>query len=460
MATILIVDDDHLLNKLLSRRLETKGYTVFGVLTLSDGLRIAENNSVDIVLLDVKLPDGSGLESLHLFSATDSSPEIIIMTGAGDAEGAKMAIECGAWSYLEKPHVVRDLLLPLTRALEFRAQKKTVKTVTVALKRESIIGNSPAITKCIEQIANTASSDSNVLITGKTGTGKELFAKAVHANSQRADHPFVVVDCASLPESLVESILFGHIKGAFTGAEREHIGLIQRAHKGTLFLDEIGELPFEAQKKFLRVIQEGAYRRVGSSQESFSDFIVIAATNQDLDTMCLNNQFRSDLLFRLRSFHIHIPPLHDRIEDIALLANHIVAKLCHKMEIENKIITIDFLAHLTAYHWPGNIRELQQALEEVCAKAYHHHSLFAYHLADHIRIHHAQQALECGSMESGVPGQPTARPPLSWKEYKRISEKEYIMNIMAYTSHNIREACEISGLSRARIYQLLKKQSS
>lgn len=460
MPNVLIVDDDKTLNSMLKRRLESVGHTATCVYTLSDGLTTAQNGEFDVVFLDVKLPDGNGLEHFSSFANVQSTPEIIIMTGSGDTQGAERAITSGAWSYLEKPHVIRDLLIPLTRALEFRKQKQTTSTRKVALKRERIIGESPAITECFDQLVNAANCESNVLLTGETGTGKELFAEAVHANSDRANKPFVVIDCASLPENLIESILFGHAKGAFTGAEREKDGLIQLADGGILFLDEVGELPFDIQKKFLRIIQEGQYRRVGSTTESFSNFRVIAATNRDLDQMSLSGEFRSDLLFRIRSCHIHLPPLRERLEDIPLLAKHIVAQLCHRLQIEQKVLTNDFLSHLDNHPWPGNIRELYQLLEEVCTRAYQYHTLFAYHLPAHIRISQAQLSLQDRSTSHKKKQKQfkTVNKPLSWKEHKTVSEKEYLIHLMTYAAQDIQEACEISGMSRARLYQLLKKQ--
>ncbi len=300
-----------------------------------------------------------------------------------------------------------------------------------------------------------------MLLTGETGTGKELFARAVHENSNRAGKPFVIVDCASLPETLIESTLFGHTKGAYTGAERAEEGLIQLADGGTLFLDEVGELPFDVQKKFLRVIQEGSYRPVGSKAECHSNFRVVAATNRDLEQMAQMGQFRADLLYRLHSFHIHLPPLRERPEDIPALARYIISKLCDRLQIGQKTLTTDFISHLDAHRWSGNVRELCQLLEEVCARAYQHNTLFAYHLPTHIRVSQAQNKLQANSTESEIKQNQhkTVTKPLPWKEYKSVSEKEYLIHLMTYSDESIQEACEISGISRARIYQLLKKQN-
>jgi two-component system, NtrC family, response regulator len=459
MADILIVDDDKMLCAMLVKRLESVGHTVTCVYTLAAGIHAVGEAACDVVFLDVQLPDGNGLDSLIHFSSVSSTPEVIIMTGAGDSSGAEKAIKSGAWSYLEKPHVIRDLLLPLARALDYRKEKHTIATVKVALKRDKIIGDGPAITACLDKLANAATAESSVLITGETGTGKEVFARALHENSPRAEKPFVIIDCASLPETLIESTLFGHARGAFTGAEKEREGLIQLANGGTLFLDEVGELPLDVQKKFLRVIQEGNYRPVGSTTELYSNFRVVAATNRDLDTMVQDGRFRADLLFRLRSFNLLLPPLRVRTEDIPVLARHFVTCLCDRLQIQQKLLTIDFIEHLQAHPWPGNVRELQQLLEEVCSRAYHHQTLFSYHLPEHIRIHQAQRKLQNrveGDAESNIQRKALNRP-LPWKEYKAMMEIEYLTHLMTYTTENIQESCEVSGISRARVYQLLNK---
>lgn len=224
MADILIVDDDKMLCSMLVRRLESVDHAVTSAYTLTEGIRAAHEGNFDVVFLDVKLPDGNGLDSLGQFAGLRSTPEIIIMTGAGDSRGAEKAIKSGAWSYLEKPHVVRDLLLPLTRALEYRKEKQTTATVKVALKRDGIIGEGPAISACLDNLANAATGEISVLITGETGTGKEVFARALHENSLRAEGPFVIIDCASLPETLIESTLFGHARGRLPVLRRPEKG--------------------------------------------------------------------------------------------------------------------------------------------------------------------------------------------------------------------------------------------
>lgn len=466
MPKILVVDDDIHLCTMITRRIKSAGYNVSSAHTLADGIHLALTENYDVILLDVVLPDGSGVESLTRFSSVRSQPEIIIMTGAGDPDGAECAIKSGAWSYLEKPHIIRDLLLPITRALDYRREKQKVVTRKVALKRESIIGQSFAINACLDQLAAASTSEANVLITGATGTGKEIFARTLHENSSRAKMPFIVIDCAALPEPLVESTLFGHTKGAFTGATENQKGLVLLANGGTLFMDEVGELPLETQKKFLRVLQEGKYRPVGGPKEISSDFRVIAATNRDVELMTSQGDFRPDLLYRLRSFHLHLPPLRERLEDIPALAHHITSRICTKLQIEQKRLSEDFIEYLQSYFWPGNVRELDQLLEEVCTQARYHHTLFSYHLPKHIRIHQAQGMLEKTeplhqsvrvNVQPGNHHLEMTKEPLPWKEYKALIESEYLTHLMNYAGNNIQEAIRISGLSRARMYQLINK---
>jgi len=292
MADVLVVDDDQVLCGMLTEHLRRSGHRAQGAVTLTDGLHQAREHAYDVIFLDVQMPDGNGLDFLPGFKAVSSAPEVIIITGKGDPDGAQQAISSGAWSYIEKPNVVRELLLHLTRALEYRVEKQRIRPVPVALKRGSIIGSSPLLLACLDQVARAAACDTSVLLTGETGTGKEIFARAIHDNSQRAAGNFVVVDCAALPETLIESTLFGHARGAFTGADKARDGLIKHADGGTLFLDEIGELPVALQKAFLRVLQEHQYRPVGDTREIKSDFRVVAATNRNLEEGVNSGIFR------------------------------------------------------------------------------------------------------------------------------------------------------------------------
>lgn len=456
MAHILVVDDDSMLCTMLVDVLKHLGHSAIAAANLQSGIDSGRQQPLDIVLLDVELPDGNGLKWLPDFANLPSEPEIIIMTGMGDPDGAKTAIELGAWNYLEKPHIIRNLHLTITRALQYREEKRAVKERPIALQRKKIVGNSHALLESLNQLAAAASSGASALITGETGTGKEVFARTIHDNSERADENFVVVDCTSLPEHLIESILFGHKKGAFTGADKDREGLISIADQGTLFLDEIGELPLELQKKFLRVLQERTYRPVGEEHEKKSDFRLISATNRNLAEMAAQGLFRNDLLFRLKAFPIEIPPLRDRKEDIRDLCHHFIRSFCERLHIKPKGIATEFTEHLAAYNWPGNIRELQQVLEQIVATFAEYPTLFAHHLPQHIRIANAQAAIAKPPTQK-TPTNDSENCPLNWKQFKVEEERRYITHLMAHSSGDIKKAIDISGLSRARLYQLIKR---
>jgi two-component system NtrC family response regulator len=285
-----------------------------------------------------------------------------------------------------------------------------------------------------------------------------VIARAVHDNSGRSQQAFVVVDCASLPETLIESTLFGHVKGAFTGADRTVSGLIKMAEGGTLFLDEIGEMPERIQKSLLRVLQERRFRPVGATREEVGDFRVIAATNRDLDQFVDHGLFRADLLYRLRSLTLHLPPLRERKEDIRPLSRYFLARLCDRARVATKGIADELFDYLAAYDWPGNVRELQQTLEQVFANAIHHSTLFPNHLPANIRVCKTLSRMKSDS----IPEPFTASIPIptvlvSWKMYKARNEAEYLPQLIAIANGNVKEMCRISGLSRARLYQLLSQ---
>jgi two-component system NtrC family response regulator len=463
MARILIVDDDNEICSSLSFVVKRMGHEAVCVNTLGAGLDVVHSQPFDVVFLDVHMPDGNGLEMLPKIEETPSAPEIIIITGFGDPHGAELAIKSGAWDYIEKGSSVKEISLPLVRALQFREQKKSGGGVqnVVVLKREEIVGGSPKLAACLDLVAQAAGSDANVLITGETGSGKELFARAVHQNSHRARGNFVVVDCAALPENLIESLLFGHEKGAFTGAEQSREGLIRQAHGGTLFLDEVGELPMALQKAFLRVLQDHRFRPIGSQREMESDFRLVAATNRNLEQMVQNGQFRGDLLFRLQSFIIDLPPLRERPGDIRELSRYHVDRFCDRYDLPPKGFSPEFLETLCAYPWPGNVRELVNTLERTVVSARLEPVLFPQHLPAHIRIQVTQASLvhdTCAEHGHGVNG-PRTLPKL--QDYRESvcaqAEKHYLQELMSLAEENIGEACHISGLSQSRLYALLKK---
>ncbi len=461
MAKILIIDDDRVVSNMMARGISEQDHTVDCSATLGEGIQVVEIGNYDVVYLDVRMPDGNGLEALPVIKRASSQPEVIIITGVADVDGAKLAIKNGAWDYIEKPCTLDEMSLPLMRALEYRKEKLAVRR-PIVLKRGEIRGNSPLILECLDQVAKVSMSDVTVLITGETGTGKELFAKAIHENSARSGKDFVVVDCTVLPETLVEGLLFGHVRGAFTGANISHDGLIKQADGGTLFLDEIGDLPLSIQKTFLRVLQERCYRPVGAKHEEFSNFRLVAATNRDLDEMVSHGEFRQDLLYRLRSLIIDLPPLRKRTGDIKELALYFALKFCEDFHMDAKGFSPDFFDVLSHYNWPGNVREIVNAIRIAVVAAQHEASLYPKHLPEDIRIHKTVSALRKKTpeiRETVTPILPDPLPP--FREYRLMAsknaEREYLLRLMYLTDGNIDEALRSSGLGRSRLYGLLKE---
>jgi two-component system NtrC family response regulator len=349
------------------------------------------------------------------------------------------------------------------------------KPVLKTLKRPHIIGRSAELTVRLDLVARCANSDANVLITGETGTGKELFARTIHDNGLSPDSHFVVVDCAALPEQLVESVLFGHVKGAFTGADGERDGLVKHAHGGTLFLDEVGELPLAIQKKFLRVLQERRFNPVGGTREIKSDFRLICATNQDLDAMVADGLFRNDLLFRLRTFCIDLPPLRRCQEDIRDLVLHYIDHLCRHHGLENKGFVPEFMETLSAYDWPGNVRELINTLEKAILANRDEPTLFPMHLPRAVRLSYIQSCMDEKRKDSqdgslggaslngkslSIPVSFTDPPPPLRQLRDQLTqqlESAYMKHLMSYAHNDLTKASRFSGLSKPRIYALLKK---
>lgn len=372
-------------------------------------------------------------------------------------DGAKTAIEHGAWDYLEKPLAGSKVKLAIKRALDYR-EGKARRDKPVVLKRDRIIGSSPPIARCLEQLAVASRSMAVVLITGETGTGKELFARTIHENSPRSGMPFLVVDCTTLTDSLVESILFGHVKGAFTGAERDVPGLVKQANGGTLFLDEVGELPSDTQGVLLRVLQEGRFRPVGADKEQVIDFRLVAATNRDLNAMVRAGRFRSDLLYRLKSLVINVPPLRERGADLVDIAFFVISELSRKYGTGLKGMSPEFLEAILSYDWPGNVRELVQVMESSFAAAYGEPTLHTIHLPLEMRVRMAHSSLrqaDSAKCEASTRPQTEVFPPLA--QYLAEAEKQYLKDALQMTKGNIAEACKLAGISRASLYNKLNK---
>ncbi|MBG0790280.1 MAG: sigma-54-dependent Fis family transcriptional regulator [Desulfovibrionaceae bacterium] len=464
MAKVLVIDDDRPTCEILTELVRHIGHEADYALSIGESRRRTAQADYDVVFLDISLPDGNGLDILPQLRELPSAPEVIILTGFGDPDGAELAIRNGAWDYLQKPVYPQKVLLPLERVLKYRDHLNNADQ-TVTIDRCGIIGHSGPIRHALKRLGMATRIDASLLLNGETGTGKELFAHALHKNSKRRNGPFVVVDCASIPSNLLESTLFGHVKGAFTGADHASGGLILSADGGTLFLDEIGEMPLPLQKKLLRVLQERTYRPVGGSREVSSDFRLVAATHRDLHEMVQDGTFRHDLLYRLGAMTIALPPLRERKEDIEELAHHFVGRICRKNNVPPKAIPPDFIEALRNYDWPGNIRELTNVLETSIARAYEHTELYTTHLPEQLRITMLKESL--GPKHGGMCHEPPAAYPagtgtiMSYKEYRnhvlQQADRQYFAQLMEAADGDIEQACALSGLCKSRVYGQLKQ---
>jgi len=455
MNRILIIDDDIDYCNLLDTLIQKQSQNADRAHTLQKGLFKAQSGQYDIVFLDIYLPDGNGLTILPDIRHTMKQPEVIIITGSGDHDSARIAIESGAWDYLQKGDPLERINLSLLRVIEYR-KDKWAENEPAALKRSNIVGESPAIIECLDLVAQAAASDANILITGATGTGKELIARTIHRNSRRSTRPFIVVDCTVLQETLVESILFGHEKGTFTGANQKREGLVRHANGGTLFLDEIGELPPGIQKSFLRVIQERRFRSVGGKHEITSNFRLISATHRDLDRMVQFGSFRDDLLFRIRSMLISIPDLIDRPGDVHRIARHYLNHFLDRTGKSDITIAPAFFDALESYPWPGNVRELSHAMENAVNASFGN-TLLPQFLPKEIRINAAQSVISPDQNDKTVSN--IMSPFLDFKRYKAMVTRNYLHELKKHANGNIDTACALSNMSRSRLYELLKTHS-
>ncbi len=462
MVKILIIDDDTMMCDSLAKLIYRLGHECRYAHTIREGQKLIAAELFDIVLLDVQLPDGTGLDLIPAIRKGHAAAEVIIITSAGDADGAELAIKNGAWNYMEKPFSNHEITREINHVISYRAAKPTAEK-PVVFNRAQIIGNSYQLNRCMQLLVKASSGSANVLIEGETGTGKELAAKAIHENSSRRNNNFIVVDCAAIPGTLIESILFGCKKGAFTGADNDMEGLVKQADGGTLFLDEVGELPFEFQKTFLRVLQERSFRPLGAKVEELSNFRIISATNRNLADMVEKGMFRRDLLFRLETMNINIPPLRERVEDIKELVKHYVASFCELSNVGIKGISQDFIDYVSAYSWSGNVRELVNAVEWSITTAQNNSELIPMHLPENIRIQVARSSFRKYNVEKEKPEQTPFLsenlPVLNEVRKKALAdlEKQYLNALILKVNGDVKKACKMSGLARAQLYNLLKK---
>lgn len=366
MAKILVIDDQKSIRNTLKDILEYEGHEVIVAEDGLDGLEKFNAGKFDVVLTDIKMPNMDGMEVLEKIIATGTDAPVIMISGHGNIDTAVEAIKKGAYDFIEKPLDLNRLLVTIRNAIE----RNNLVVETKVLKRKvskayDMIGASEAILKVKEMIDRVAPTDARVLITGQNGTGKELVARWLHEKSNRADMPFVEVNCAAIPSELIESELFGHEKGAFTSAIKQRIGKFEQANGGTIFLDEIGDMSLSAQAKVLRALQENTITRVGSDRDIKVDVRVLAATNKNLKEEIKLNNFREDLYHRLSVILIHVPSLNDRIEDIPLLVNHFLTLLCQELNMPPKTISSEAIVELQSITWTGNIREFRNVIERL-----------------------------------------------------------------------------------------------
>ncbi|MEO7973045.1 MAG: sigma-54 dependent transcriptional regulator [Thermoanaerobaculia bacterium] len=357
---LLIVEDRESLRRMLVRALSGEGYVVEAAADLAETrAAFASGQRIDLVLSDLMLPDGSGLDVLTLSRSQTPPPPVVVLTGFGSVSAAVAAMKLGAADFLEKP-IDLDRLFRLVASL---VEEERIAPVFQPAGAPAIVGAHPRLRYALRALERVAPTGSTVLLTGESGTGKELFARALHALSPRRAGPFVAVNCAAIPETLVEAELFGHEKGAFTGADRRRPGRFESAARGTLLLDEVGELPLGVQAKVLRVLDDGRFERVGGNETLTADVRLVAATNRDLGSMVAAGQFRADLLYRLEIFPIELPPLRERASDIPLVALHLAAEISARTKLPPFELAPDALAVLEAEPWPGNVRQLANVLE-------------------------------------------------------------------------------------------------
>ncbi|HCW0177275.1 acetoacetate metabolism transcriptional regulator AtoC [Citrobacter freundii] len=445
---ILIVDDEENVRRMLATAFSLQGHETHDASDGKAALSLFSEIQPDVVLMDIRMPEMDGIDALKVMRTQQPRIPVILMTAYAEVETAVEALRSGAFDYVIKPFDLDELSMVIQRALQLQEMKQEIRNLHKALSTSwqwgHILTNSPRMMDICKDTAKIALSQANVLISGESGTGKELIARAIHYNSTRANGPFIKVNCAALPESLLESELFGHEKGAFTGAQTLRQGLFERAHQGTLLLDEIGEMPLVLQAKLLRILQEREFERIGGHQTIRVDIRIVAATNRCLQTMVKEGTFREDLFYRLNVIHLTLPPLRERREDIALLANHFLQKF--SSENQRDIIEIDStaLSLLTAWPWPGNIRELSNVIERAVVMNTGA-VIFADDLPDPFR----------NLVSATTETKPTYSGERNLKEEIKREEKRIILEVLDSQDGNRTRTALMLGISRrALMYKL------
>ena len=370
-ARVLVVDDERSMQEFLEIFLRSEGYEVETAGDIQSAQMHLESDDFDVLITDIKMPGGSGIDLLHTTNQISPETVVIMITAYASTETAIAAMKEGAYDYVTKPFKVDELRIVMEKALEKKLlaseNKRLRSELRSQLRDRSIVGSSPLMLRVFDLIAQVADTKANVLITGESGTGKEMVARAIHVNGDRSDRPFVALNCAAIPENLLESELFGHVKGAFTGAVQNKAGLFELADKGTLFLDEVGELTPAIQVKLLRAIQEKTFRRVGGTADGHVDVRIVAATNRRLEDELSTGRFREDLYYRINVIEIPLPPLRERVEDIPLLVAHFVEKYARELDRRAGSLSEAAMDLLLEYYYPGNVRELENIIERAVA---------------------------------------------------------------------------------------------
>jgi DNA-binding NtrC family response regulator len=446
MTSILVIEDEHLQKELLTTILKEAGYNVFSVSSLEEARKIISQYHPEIILTDLKLQNEDGMDILNDLPEEPFKPAVIIITAFGSIPSAVEAIKKGSFDYLTKPINKDVLLLTIKRAEEKINLVKEVLRLKSELyekfKIDGVVGKSKKMLQVIEIVKKVAPTNATVLICGESGTGKELIARAIHHNSPRKDKPFIAINCAAIPETLIESELFGYEPGAFTGANTRKIGLIEAANKGTLFLDEVAELPLITQSKLLRVLQEKEIRRIGGKETIKVDVRIIAATNKNLLEEVQKKKFREDLYYRLKVVTIEIPPLIERKEDIPELVKYFIEKYSKEFEKEIKGIEEKAMQALLNYHWPGNIRELESVIEKAIIICEGDKIKFK-DIADELKLSNPKSIFEIEIPEEGI-------------DYKEL-EKELLKKALIKSNFVVAKAARTLNMSYKTFWYRLKK---
>jgi two-component system, NtrC family, response regulator GlrR len=441
LGQILLVDDDRNLVKVLKARLESSDYSVTAAMKEEDAVKAAQEQVFDLAILDLQLERQNGISLMKEIHLLLPDLPVIILTAYGTIQSAVEAMKEGAYSYLTKPFNSQELLLQMEKALENRRLASEVKRLKSLIEERYDSGNiltrSPKMERVLDIAFRVAKTDSTVYIHGESGTGKELIAKAIHLASERKDHPFVAINCAAVPEPLLESELFGHEKGAFTGAVRGTKGLFTQAHEGTIFLDEIGDMPLGIQAKVLRVLQERHFYPIGTEKLVEVDVRVVVATNKNLEEEVKKGFFREDLFYRIHVIPIHLPPLREKKEDIPLLVEHFLKRFSEKMKKPVKGLTSQAMQRLILHDWPGNVRELENTIEYAVAMT------------------RQEMITEELLLEVKASSPPEPCKPL--KEARDAFERTYLVNLLQLCKGSVSEAAKRAGRYRTDFYDLLKR---